>query len=476
VRYPLSLKFGAASAGVFGVTLLAVLGVSYRFLWRSVELSAGAELFHVAATAAPFISGDEHAELRTIQDADTPAYQRVQRTLATVQSENHLEEYDIFTVRQNANGGYELGVGLRERAMLGYGFTPAPELAPVLRAAMAHGVAGTTPVYRDQFGQFVSAVAPIRDSKGRVVAVLEVDRDLSLLSRERRVWLRRVVTLGAVGLVLGVLLAWAVARSVTWHLRELTLATAAVSEGKYDTQVHATSRDEVGVLARAFNLMLKGLRERLEMLRFVPRHAREVISLAAHGDAARGEAFRAQRHERVVMFSDIRGFTTLSNELSPETNLQMLNIYLRAEAEIVERHGGIIDKFIGDAVMAVFDRADRHQAAAQAALDIQSTLAQLNAQGAFERPIQVGIGIAGGDIVIGAVGYEQRVELASIGPVVNLASRLTGLAGPGEVVVSEMFCQRTGSIFTFEPRPPAKLKGFAEPQAHFILRGRNESA
>jgi adenylate cyclase len=470
VRFPLSLKFGAASAGVLGVTLLAVLGVSYRFLSRSVEISTGEELFHVAATAAPFVSGDDHAALNTVEDADSPAYLRVQQTLAKVQHENRLEEYDIFTVRRSA-GGFELGVGLRERPMLGFGFTPAPELAPALHAALEEGIAGSTPVYHDQFGQFVSAVAPIRDSKGNVVAALEVDRDLELVNRARRVWLVRVASLGGLGLVMGMLLAWAVSRSVTGPVRELTLATAAVGEGRYDARVQATSSDEVGVLARAFNLMLTGLRERLEMLRFVPRHTREMISLAAQGDAARGEAFRTQRQERVVMFSDIRGFTTLSNSLAPETILQMLNIYLKAEAEIVERHGGIIDKFIGDAVMALFDRADAHDAAARAALEIQATLSRLNAQGAFDRPIQVGIGIAGGEIAFGAVGYEQRQELASIGPVVNLASRLTSLAGPGEIVVSETFSQRAGPGFTFEPRPPAKLKGFSEPQQHCFLRG-----
>jgi len=163
-----------------------------------------------------------------------------------------------------------------------------------------------------------------------------------------------------------------------------------------------------------------------------------------------------------VLFSDIRGFTGVSEQIAPDRIIEMLNIYLRQEAEIVERHGGSIDKFIGDAVMAVFEGEDRAARAADAAAEIQRSFGELNARKAFERPIEVGIGIAAGAVVLGAVGYEERMEFAAIGPVVNLASRLCSIAERGEVVASDAAFAALAGRREGERRDGVKLKGFAE--------------
>jgi adenylate cyclase len=205
--------------------------------------------------------------------------------------------------------------------------------------------------------------------------------------------------------------------------------------------------------------MLGGLRERFAMLKFVPRHTRQVISRAVNDGTAE---FVAEKRDVAIFFSDIRGFTPLSDRLAPDRVIAMLNIYLRKEAEILERHGGSIDKYIGDAVMAVFEGPNRYLAATTAAVEIQRALSALNAQNAFEEKIEVGIGIAGGEVIMGGVGYEDRLEFAVIGRIVNLASRLTSVARGGDIVVSEPAAQALGDKFPLDKMDGLKLKGFAD--------------
>jgi adenylate cyclase len=162
-----------------------------------------------------------------------------------------------------------------------------------------------------------------------------------------------------------------------------------------------------------------------------------------------------------VLFSDIRGFTSMSDRLAPDRVITMLNIYLRKEAEIIERHSGSIDKFIGDAVMAVFEGPSGFLNAALAAVEIQQVIKQLNAGKAFEMPVEVGIGIAGGEVVMGSVGYEDRMEFAVIGRIVNLAARLTSVAARSEVVVSDAAWQTLSAHFNGEHLAGVRLKGFA---------------
>ena len=272
------------------------------------------------------------------------------------------------------------------------------------------------------------------------------------------------MAIGTTALAAALLLSLAMARSLTRAIDRLVRGIAEVQAGRTDVQVEVRSRDEIGYLTAAFNEMLRGLRERLALLRFVPRHTRQAVAESVSTSSAAGQAFSAQRRELAVFFSDIRGFTALADELPPDRIIAMLDRTLRTEAEILERHGGSIDKFIGDAVMALFEGPDRFSAAVAAACEIQRSLRALNQAQTFERPIEVGIGIAGGEVVMGSIGDEERAELAVIGRLVNLASRLTSSAGRGEILVSEAGFQQLNGPFPGERIKGLKLKGFADAQ------------
>jgi adenylate cyclase len=170
-----------------------------------------------------------------------------------------------------------------------------------------------------------------------------------------------------------------------------------------------------------------------------------------------------------VLFSDIRGFTALSETMNPDTMARLLTEYFTEMVDCVFRHGGTLDKFIGDAVMAQWgaplgapDDADR---ALAAAIDMQRALGTLNARWSAEgRPVlAVGIGLNTGEAFAGNIGAERRLEYTVIGDTVNTASRLCAAADGGEILVSEALRAALGQAPPLQPRAPLTLKGKAQP-------------
>jgi class 3 adenylate cyclase len=451
----LYLKITLASFAVAAAVLVFVGVVEYRVQKHALEERFGARLLAIAGTAAPWIdpNGDE---------------EHLKAALERVRAANDLHDYDLFTLKPRTDGSFEFTGSLREWSG-DRGYVPPMMIKPLMDSVRMRGMMGVTPFYTDKFATFVSAFAPLRGKDGKVAGLLEVDQDVGVFVDELHRTMLKQMWVFPAALLLAALLAYPIARSMTGALGRLLDGVLAVRGGDFDRPVSVRTRDEIRVLADAFNDMLVALRERFAMLKFVPRHTRAVITEAAREQSVEEGAFEARTRDLAVLFSDIRGFTDFCDSLAPAKVIEMLNIYLKAEAEIVERHGGSIDKFIGDAVMAVFEGPDRFARAADAALEIQSAIGALNARAAFERPIEVGIGIAGGPVVLGAVGYEHRMEFAVIGRLVNLASRLCSTAARGEVVLSEAAYAALGGKRPAERRDGVKLKGFADAVTSYKL-------
>jgi adenylate cyclase len=177
-----------------------------------------------------------------------------------------------------------------------------------------------------------------------------------------------------------------------------------------------------------------------------------------------------------ILFSDIRGFTALSETMNPDAMARLLTEYFTEMVECVFRHGGTLDKFIGDAVMAQWgaplgapDDCDR---AMQAALDMMTALDALNAGWlAAGRPtLEIGIGLNVGDVFAGNIGSERRLEYTVIGDPVNTSSRLCGAAGAGEILLSDHFRAALSTPPALEPLPPMELKGKSQPLPVFRVR------
>lgn len=247
------------------------------------------------------------------------------------------------------------------------------------------------------------------------------------------------------------------------------------------------NRSRVGAFTAKELQLLNGLAaqlsvslERAELLARVEREAAlrarlgrflapEIVASVQRGqtDLVRGGRFA----EVAVLFCDLRGFTALSGGLGPGGTVALLNDYFEAAVAQVFRFGGMVDKFVGDELMAVWGlpepQPDAPARALRCALALQQALGELSAsrQAAGEPGFAAGIGVDAGRVVAGLVGARARLQYTVIGPAVNLASRLCGRAGPGETVARAGLVEELGGRWRVEALEVAPIKGFQTPPA-----------
>ncbi len=271
-----------------------------------------------------------------------------------------------------------------------------------------------------------------------------------------------VLRLGAVALALGLVASVLLSRSLTVPIRELVAGVGAVERGDLAVRVPVRRRDEIGRLAAAFNEMTEGLalKERYGSVLDVIADKAVAQRLLAGAITLGGEL-----KDVSILFCDVRGFTALTEEMPPQHVIAMMNEHMTALTRVVHAHHGIVDKFVGDAIMAVFGApattgADAH-AAVEAARGMIAARRRLNATAAL--PLEIGIGIASGDVVAGCMGSEQRMNYTVLGERVNLAARLCGKAGRMEVLIDEATRARVGDTVGVEALTTMDLKGFRTP-------------
>ena len=277
--------------------------------------------------------------------------------------------------------------------------------------------------------------------------------------------LRNLLMVGLAGFGVAAAAALFFAGRLTGPILKIGEVAARVGRGDLKARVAGVrTRDELGDLAARMNTMIRELSERLELMKFVSHGTVTAIRDADAAGVARGGA----RRSVAVLFSDIRGYTAFSESVAPEVVVEMLNQYLDAQTVIVERHGGDVDKFIGDEVIAVFQGPDMERNAVACGLEIQRALADL-LEAHPEWNLHVGLGIAAGEVVMGAIGARERLDFTVLGGVVNLASRLCNAAPPDAILVSAAVRDALASarFVAFDALPPLELKGMSAPVTVF---------
>jgi len=264
----------------------------------------------------------------------------------------------------------------------------------------------------------------------------------------------------AVVVLLGLVVAWSAARSLGRPIDMLAGVAHAVEEGDLTKTAHLKGRDDFARLGSALDNMIKGLRERDRVKdvfgRYIAKQAAERL-LSGPLDLA-GEAKRV-----TIVFSDIRGFTTMAETMTPEQVVAFLNAYFSEMVDAVLEQEGMLDKFLGDGLMAVFgsfgDQPDHARRAVLASLRMKALLAKINGErvSAGKAPIAIGIGIHTDEVIVGSIGSKQRLEFTHIGDGVNIASRVQGLNKEYQTTILITGATRDELADEFETVPVAEV-------------------
>lgn len=286
------------------------------------------------------------------------------------------------------------------------------------------------------------------------------------LEVRQRELLWKIVGTGVAALLLASLAGAMLAAQLGKPVRELVAATQAVREGNLNIRLERGRTDELAALTESFNEMTAGLalKERYHSVLSMVADARVAEQLMSGSIQLGGEL-----RQVTIMFCDIRGYTALSDGRDPREVIALLNAHMGALTRIVYQHGGVINQFAGDAIMALFGAPSSHgkdtENATRCALEMMAERTRLNATS--QQPLRIGIGIATGTVVAGCIGAENRADYTVVGAQVNLAARLCSSAAAGEVVVDSATRQELPPGFCVEALPPLTLKGFAEPVPAF---------
>lgn len=275
---------------------------------------------------------------------------------------------------------------------------------------------------------------------------------------------RLALSLGLLALALALAAGVAMARWIGRPLRELAEAARRIRHGRLDVALVPRSRDEIGVLTRAMGDMVQALKDRDFIRDTLGRYVSPELAERFLRDR---NALRlgGELRDVVLLMSDLRGFSELSERLGPEAMIELVNRYLARMTPVILEHGGTINEFIGDAILALFGvpfgRPDDAARAVRCAWRMQQAMDDLNAANrALGLPeLAMGIGLHAGPVVAGNIGSPERVKYGVVGPPVNLAASLQQRASGGEILLSEALLARVAHLVRVGPGSLLPVKG-----------------
>lgn len=291
---------------------------------------------------------------------------------------------------------------------------------------------------------------------GALAIIFNVDKIQSELNKN----IAEVIEIALIIIAISVVAFLLVLNFMIKNLKKLEKWAIAVSEGEFDSKIEIHTADEIGRLGDIFNHMIEELNVKYHLEKYVSKSTRSMLkqkksssdTLALGGTARKNLAF---------IFSDVRGFTSFSERNNPETVINVLNFYLELQSKIIKANKGDIADYVGDEIMAHFSGDHQVDNAINTAVKIMKAIAKANNERLKEGlPIfEVGIGVHGGDVVVGNIGSTFRMDFACVGDTVNLTARLCSSAKAGEILVSKKFADLARKKHNFKKTPSIAVKG-----------------
>jgi adenylate cyclase len=419
--------FTAFISTVVFTTLLSA-GISALHVRNLVKDSIRDKLYTAVGIGAKQISGDEHALIRQPGDENSAAYGKIFLQLNEIRKVN-ADIKNVYTIRRTDDGGAIFIVDsdpkTKERAEIGH---KVLLITPSIEKAFANpgSIQVEDRYFTDEWGTFVSGFAPIYTSNGKFEALLGMD----VLERTVRTHqLNNILAIILASLVvtfMSVFLSLIIAREISNPVSSVTADMLKIKNFNLDTTADSSSMiHEIREMTDALESMKIGLRS---FKKYVPTElVSDLIKLKKEA------TLEVENRHITILFTDIKNFTTISEKISPHELAESIGLYFARMTQAIMDTGGIVDKFIGDAIMdlwgAPHDLPEHAIAACKAALacrkietEINALLKEKNLPTFFTR-----MGINTGDALVGNIGFDRRMSYTAIGDSVNLASRLEGV-------------------------------------------------
>lgn len=256
-----------------------------------------------------------------------------------------------------------------------------------------------------------------------------------------------------------------VAEAIIDPLREIIGNIRVIEKGDFTARVDLMAENELGLLGKSINHMAAGLERREFIEKTFHRYVDPQVANRILENSKDDLYVESQRMDAVIMFVDIRGFTSMSERITPEEVVAMLNQYFEAMVSVITSYGGVIDKFIGDAILAVWGVPtpieNAEESAVKAGIALREKMEELNIELKEKgfASLGIGIGINSGPVVAGSIGNSERMEYTVIGDVVNTAQRIESIAKKQEVLLSESVYSKVSKVCQAKALDPVKLKG-----------------
>jgi adenylate cyclase len=433
---PLHHRLHVRLTGLYALSFLVVLaGSAWITYHRDARREQGELQQRILSTATALSTALDPVVLQTFRseaDRDRPEFVAVERHLAAVAAVDP-EFRNLYVMLRTAEPGIftfaidhdpdrpETVAEIGER----YDARDLPELLAGLQ-----GPSVESAISSDAWGPSLSGWVPLRGADGTSVGVLGIDVSGARIEEARRRVLLHAIASSALTLGLLAGLALVVGRSIRDPLQRLIEVSLQLSGGDLGARVALMRSDELGLIGQHFDRMAEGLEEREFIRDTLGRYVSEAVARKLLADRTRA-SLSGEVREVTVLFTDLRGYSTLAEQLPPAAVVTLLNRYLGAMTEVIQAHDGVVIEFLGDGILAVFGAPDAlpdHPAAAlRCTIAMASRLERLNADGDIPAKLIQRAGIHTGPVVAGNLGSPRRMKYAVIGDTVNVAARLEQL-------------------------------------------------
>lgn len=327
----------------------------------------------------------------------------------------------------------------------------------------------------------LDVVTPILFSRKTVIGSLHLGFSKKLINEMVIQSQKKIELIMSVSLFVGLLGALWLAHFIVKPIHSLAEGVKAITRGEYK-QIETRSHDEIGYLISTFNDMSRNLYEKELIKNAFSQYVSQGI-LETYLKNPKAIQIGGARAEATILFTDIRNFTALSEQLDPSSVVQILNEYFEIVIEVVQKYEGTLDKFIGDAVMAVFGVPLSHpndeERAVRAAIEMNKRFEPLKEawRAEFRQRIDIGIGINTGEVIAGNVGSMKKLAYTVIGDSVNMAARIEKLNKRfhTEILISQSTYKNLTEILEVTPLPPTRVRGKSEEIQVYSVVGFRDS-